>query len=191
MKIKELKREIKGVFKPPVKKYYLGKVYFGTPYFYPWNFEKWILSFRKLKEKSSESRESYAARFPHLKNEISNKFSNLPMVRRNKYYIFKLFGKLYLYLSIGFPIIMKKVQLGWKWKYDDVRYEWNPSFNIYFFNWQFCIFYKSPDGDDDRYYEMILHYLKKSNKDIKLAEENWGWIDMQTDKSTWNKDYLI
>ena len=190
MKIKELKREIKGVFKPPVKKYYLGKVYFGTPYFYPRNFEKWMLSFRILREKSSESRESYAARFPHLKDEISNKFSNLSMVRRNKYYIFKLFGKLYLYLSIGYPIMMKRIQLGWKWKYDSIRYEWCPMFQIYFFNLQFCIFWNSPDGNNDRYYEMILWWLKGAEKNLDKSYVTWRWVN-KDGVSTWNKDYLL
>ena len=190
MKIKELKKEIKGVFKQPVKKYYFGKIRFGTPYFFPRNFEKWIFSFRILREKSPEDREQYAIKYPHLKNQEVNKFSNLPMVRRNRYTIFKLFGK-YIFLSIGYPITIKRVQLGWKWKYDDVRYEWSPSFNIYFFNWQFCVFHKSPDRDDDRYYEMILHYLYSADKDIEKAEEIWNWTDMHLGESTWNKNYLI
>jgi len=190
MKIKEIKREIKGVFKQPVRKYYLGKIRYGTPYFNPINFESWILSFRILREKSPEDRNKYALKYPHLKNMDVNKFSNLPMVRRNKDFIFKLFGK-HIFLSIGYPIAIKWVQLGWKWKYDDVRYEWNPMFQIYFFNWQFVISWLAPDGDNDRYYEMILRYLKKCDKDIKKTEETWGWVDYKTKKSTWKKEYLL
>ena len=67
MRIEELKREIKGVFKPPVKKWYLGKVQFGTPYMYPWNYEPWIISCRILKETTQEYKEAYIKRFPHLK----------------------------------------------------------------------------------------------------------------------------
>lgn len=189
MKIREIKREIKGVFKPPVKKYYLGKVQFGTPYFYPIGFERYFLYFRILREKSPEDRNEYALKYPHLKNQDVNKFSNLPMVRRNKDFIFRLFGK-YIFLSIGSPIKIKWNSLGWKWKYDSVRFEWAPAFHIYFFNWQFCIWWNAPDGNNDRYYEMILHYLKSADKDIKKAEETWGWQTMDG-ISTWNKDYLL
>jgi hypothetical protein len=190
MKIKELKKEIKGVFKPPKKKYYLGKIKYGTPYFNPRNFHPTIVSFRKLKFKSEEEKTKYAERFPHLKDKDVNKFSNLPMVRRNKEWIKNIFGSYYL-IQIGYPIAIKNIQLGWKWKYDDVRYEWYPSFQIYFFLWQFVISWHSPDGNDNRYYEQILHYLKKANKDIKVAEETWKWVDCETKKSTWNKNYLL
>ncbi|MCK9416613.1 hypothetical protein M0Q97_08160 [Candidatus Dojkabacteria bacterium] len=77
------------------------------------------------------------------------------------------------------------------WCGNSPRYEWQPSFQIYFFKWQFCIFWDSPDGDNDNYYEMILWYLEYSKKDIKKAEETWDWVDSDTKKSTWNNDYLI
>ena len=51
MKIRKLLKEIKGVFIPPKKKYYFGKLAFGNPYFYPWNFNKSILTIRKNKPK--------------------------------------------------------------------------------------------------------------------------------------------
>lgn len=190
MKIKELKKEIKGVFKLPKKKYYLGKIAYGTPYFYPWNFHSTIISFRKLKLKSEEEKNKYAERYPHLKNEDTAKFSNLPMARRRKEWIKRIFGNYYL-IQIGWPISISTIELGWKYKFDSIRYEWYPSFQIYFFIWQFVISWRSPDGNDDRYYEQILHYLKKDNKDIKVAEETWEWIDCETKKSTWNKDYLL
>ena len=39
--------DFKGVFVPPVKKYYLGKIVYGTPYFQPWYFNSTILTIRK------------------------------------------------------------------------------------------------------------------------------------------------
>ena len=54
MKLKELKKEIKGVFKPPKKRYYLGKLYYGTPYFYPINFNSTIVKIRKLKLRNDD-----------------------------------------------------------------------------------------------------------------------------------------
>ena len=191
MKIRELKKEIWGVFKPPVKRYYLGKLAFGTPYFYPWNFEKYILHVRILKRKSDEEYKNYCERFPHLKNQHAQAiYSNLPMVRRTKDWIFRLFGKDIL-LQIGWPIMMKWNSLGWKDKYGSPRFEWSPAFYIFFFKWQFCIWWASPDGNNDKYYEQILWWMNYCDKDLHKAEKSWGWIDMKTKESTWNKDYLL
>lgn len=154
---KEL-NQVKNVFKLPKKRYYLGKLAFGTPYFYPWNYNRQILTIRKQR----------------------------PQFLRCKY--FKLFG---YEISYGWPISVTWYGLGWKDKYETPRYEWQPSFQIYFFKWQFCIFWNAPDDDNDLYYEMILWYLYYSKKDIKKAEETWNWIDNDTKKSTWNSDYLI
>lgn len=190
MKTRQLLKEIKGIFKPPIKEYYIGKWAYGTPYFYPRNFHETIISVRKLKLKPQEQKDKYAERYPHLKDKDVNKFSNLPMVRRRKEKIIKLFNN-YYFIQWGWPISIKWIQLGWKWKYESLRFEWVPSFQINFFKYQFCIFWKSPDGDDENYYEQILWWLKGSDKDLKKAEETWGWTDMKTGKSTWNKDYLL
>ena len=190
MKLKQLLKEIKGVFKPPVKKHYLGKIRYGCPYFHPLYFNDSIISIRKLKLRTKEQYIAYIKDKPWLKSKLDSKFSNLPMIRRSKDWVIKVFGD-YYWVEIGWPIMIHWVQLGWKWKYDSIRFEWIPSFQIYVFKWQFCIFWKAPDGNDDLYYEMILHYLKSANKDIKLAEDTWGWVDMKTKISTWNKDYLI
>lgn len=151
-------KEIKNVFKPPKKIYYLGKLIYGTPYFYPWNFNQQILTIRKQR----------------------------PKYLRCNY--FKLFG---YEISYGYPIYITWYDLGWKDKFETPRFEWSPAFQIYFFKWQFCIFWNAPDDDNDLYYEMILWYLHYSKKDIKKAEETWGWCNYDTKKSTWNNDYLI
>ena len=190
MKLKQLLKEIKGVFKPPVKQYYLGKIIYGTPYFDPINFNSSIISIRKLKVRNDEEIKEYLKEKPWLNKGIEFKFLNLPMIRRTKDWIIKVFNQ-YYFIQIGYPFSIKQIELGWKWKYDSIRFEWIPSFQIYVFKWQFCIFWKAPDGDDDLYYEMILHYLKEANKDVKLAENTWGWQDGTTKISTWNKDYLI
>lgn len=190
MKIKELLKEIKGVFLPPKKKYYLGKLAFGNPYFYPWNFHPTIFSIRKLKLRTEEEYQNYVNQYPHLRNKDKAKFINLPMVQRNKHWIWKIFGN-YYWFEFGWPIAISNVELGWKYKFDSIRYEWSPQFHIFFFVWQFCIFWKAPDGDDDKYYEMILHWLHNANKDIDVAKDTWGWVDYETKKSTWNDNYLL
>ena len=81
--------------------------------------------------------------------------------------------------------------MGWKDKFNSPRFEWTPSFQIWFFNLQFCIHWAAPDNNNDLYYETILWYMKYANKDIYEAEKTWGWINYETKESTWNKEYLI
>jgi hypothetical protein len=68
------------------------------------------------------------------------------------------------------------------------------------FNWQYVITWPAPEVEShiesrsvhaDSYWEQILWYLHYSNKDIRVAEETWGWTDGDTKESTWNKNYLI
>lgn len=183
-------KEIKGVFKPPIRKYYLGKIARGCPYFHPCEFNSTIISCRKLKLRSDESKEEYIKERPWLMKGDSYKFSNLPMVRRNKEKIIKIFGT-YYFFQWGFPLVFKFVELGWKDKYYTPRMEWVPQFHIFFFKWQFCIHWEAPFGHSDKYWEQILWWKNYSNKDIKKAEESWGWVDFDTKKSTWDKNYLL
>jgi len=160
MTIKQIKKDIKGIFKLPVKQYYFGKVTHGTPYFYPWSWNKTIISINKVK----------------------------PKYRANPW-TFKFLG---YYWSIGSPIWIRSYDLGWKDKYGTPRFEWSPAFHIFFFNLQFCYWYVAPNGNyNDGYWEQVLWYLKYSNKDIKKAEDTWGWVNYKTKESSWNKNYLI
>jgi hypothetical protein len=186
MKTSKLFKEIKNVFKLPKKTYYLGMLKYGTPYFYPINFNSHIINIRKLKLTPQEELDKITNEY----EKKNKRFSNLPLVRRSKYWITQIFGT-YYFIEIGWPIAIKNIQLGWKDKFKSPRFEWGPSFQIYFFNWQFCIRWESPDGDDDTYYEMILWYLNYCNKDLNKAEKTWGWADYKTKLSTWNNNYLI
>ena len=38
---------------------------------------------------------------------------------------------------------------------------------------------------------MFLWYKYYSNSNLKKAEDSWGWIDSNTKKSTWNKEFYI
>jgi len=188
MTIKELKQAIKGVFKPPIKRYYLGKLVYGTPYFWPINFNKNILHIRKLVEKSQEEIEKYKITYPYIRN--IPRFKNEPIVQRSKHWIVRVFDT-YYYIEIGWPIKVYWHGLGWKDKFDTPRHEWNPAFYIFVFHWQFVIHWTEPNDFSDSYWEQILWYIVYSNKDIKKAEETWPWTNMNTKQSTWNKDYLI
>lgn len=196
MKFLKVLKEIKGVFVQPEKVYYFGKAYHGAPYFEPTHYIGSIIRVRKLKPRTPEEIEKKNEQYTHNKNKPDHLYSNYPMVRRAKNKIFKIFGNVY-YITWGKPWVMKFVELGWKDKYQTPRFEWCPQFHIYFFGLQFCIHWMAPllEGEkyinNDRYYEMVLWYLEYADKDIKKAEETWGWVDVETKESSWNKNYLI
>lgn len=164
--LKEIK-QVKDIFVAPKKKYYLGRIIHGTPYFYPRRFNPTIIS--KSTKPKADNNVSYKKKYSRNNN-------------------FKLFG---YNISYGYPIYIGSHGLGWKDKFNSPRFEWTPSFYIFFFKWQFMIWWTAPDDNNDDYYEMILWYLKYSDKDIKKAEETWGYVDYKTKESTWNKKYIL
>lgn len=192
MELKKLLREIKGVFKPPKKYYYIGKLRHGAPYFYPIGFVSSIIYIRKLHLTAEV--EKTLLKYPETFIKEKEKFENLPMVRRSWNRIFNKFND-YWYVEIGYPIMVHKTELGWKDKYESPRYEWSPSFNIFFFKWQFCIWWNAPKGctnnDTDRYYEQILWYVYYAHRDIVKAKETWPWSNYKTKVSTWDDKYLV
>lgn len=184
--MKKLLKEIyNSPFKLPIKKYYFGRLKHGTPYFYPRGFCSTIFKFRKLKLNPPEEVEKQTNKW----TKEAKKFANLPMVRRSKDWIVKLFGN-YYWIQFGSPIKIHSHDLGWKDKWDSPRFEHSPGFYIFFFHWQFCIWWLSPTKNEDRYWCMFLWWKVYSNKDIKKAEETWGWKDLTTNKSTWDKNNL-
>lgn len=168
---KEFNKKIKGVFKPLKRRFYFGKHKFYTPYFTPWGFNENIITVRKLK----------------------GEYKNKPMVRRIKNWT------LSYYISIGWPVAFKTVSIGFKDKWNTPRYEWAPSFQIWFFKWQFVMWWGGPIKDKfeiANYFEQSLWYLfyceeyGSDKPDIKLAKENWPWQNREKN-STWCDDYLI
>jgi len=189
MKIKEIIKNIKGVFKLPVKKYYIGKQIYGTPYFAPMNFSSNIIRIKKVTKKS----EKEISKLSNWAKTVKSNMYNLPMVSRSKFWVIKLFNN-YYWIEIGWPIKCINYDLGWKDKFETPRFEWCPSFQIWFFNWQFCIYWNAPKIEtnkcDDTYWEMVLWYLNYSDKDISKAKDTWKWNDYDTKESTWNDKYL-
>jgi hypothetical protein len=152
--------------KQPKNKYYLGKIIHGCPYFMPRNFDRNIVTIRRIKDPASA-----------------------PMVRRSKNWIVELFSR-YYWIQVGWPIYFKKLKLGWKDKYDTPRYEWCPGFYIFFFRWQFCIFKVSPVGDISQYYEQKIWLEKYCDGDYDKAKSTWPWVDGQTKESTWDDKFF-
>jgi hypothetical protein len=157
----------------PKKRYYLGKIKYGTPYFYPIGFNKNIITIKKFKASITEK---------ELKKQVP--------VRRCKHWVIRIFNKTY-YIEIGSPIKIHRNGIGWKDKFGTPRFEWCPSFKIFFFKWQFCIIWTAPDNENDDYYEMKLWIENYNNSDIEKAKKTWPWVNMETKKSTWNEKYII
>jgi hypothetical protein len=181
-------KEIKNSpFKPLKRRWYVGKIVHGTPYFYPRGFNSNIISFRKLELTPQEELDKLSNDWQRK----AKKYKNMPMVRRNWDKIFQFMGNTY-WMSLGWPISYREVDLGWKDKWDSPRFEWGPMRALYFFKWQICLFYKTPESDRavDTYWEMFLWWKYYSNEDLEKAESTWGWINYDTKESTWNKNLL-
>lgn len=85
-----------------------------------------------------------------------------------------------------FRIAVYNFDVMWKWKYDEVRYEFPPQFTIVFFGLCMTITLHEPTKNeytnDDQYWEGILSYLYKYDRDIYKTVYNggvWGCNDKQ------------
>jgi len=108
----EVVRDIsKSPFKKPKRRFYLGKLTYGCPYFYP---RKFLWCGIRIS-----------------RNEIKN-------LRNSS---FKLFG---FHIYYGYPIYIHNFDLMWKDKFRTPRHEYSPAKYLFFFKWQFVIFYESP-----------------------------------------------
>lgn len=165
---KQLLKEIKGVFISPVKKTYFGKVKHGCPYFYPWNYCGSIFRIRIINK------------------DYSGKYYS----RIKKLFRFNFVNKR-IELYIGSPVVIKIQHLGWKDKWNTPRFEWAPALHIYFFGLQYYSYLTSPINNySDTYWEMILWWMNYCDRDIKKAEDTWGWVSHPSGESTWNNKYL-
>lgn len=66
--------------------------------------------------------------------------------------------------KIGFDI----VDLGWKTKFGQFRFEWSPVISFVFFKWQFAITILAPEKD--HYWESWLYYQHKTDKTKTKSE---------------------
>ena len=85
----------------------------------------------------------------------------------------------------------------WKWKYDDVRYEFPPQITFMLFNLSFSIWWTQPKtnegGYDTMYWESILNYTYKyldtlKGKSVDMASQLIGLSDYCGCWSSWDKN---
>lgn len=180
MKIKDIIKEIRGVFQLPIRKFYIGKIKYYTPYFLPMNFNANIIKIIRLKK--SELTKSNNIWI----NNNRDKWKNYPILKRSKNWTVNLLGKHY-YIEIGWPINWTVLELGWKDKFNSPRFEWSPAKILFLFKWQIAVVWESPYEEIDEYWEQILWYIIYSNRNIEIAEKTWDCYDINTGESTWQK----
>lgn len=176
--LKEIK---KSPFNLPNKKTYFGRIKYGVPYFYPRGFNPNVITIKKLELTPKEDLDG-------MRNDFirrAKRFKNQPKSMGGFEKTFKLFGN-YFWINIGSPICIKSTELGWKDKFNSPRFEFEPTFNIFFFAWQYRIAYGVDDAD--KYWEMYLWWKYYSDEDIVKAEKTWPW--RSEGKSTWDRSML-
>jgi hypothetical protein len=92
-----------------------------------------------------------------------------------------------IYRNYKFNLIPNIVKDGlmWKDKFETPRCEKPPTLKI---AWLFWEYYGSWGSDE--YWEQRLWLEEYCNNDYKKAVETWGWVDMDTEKSTWDDKLL-
>lgn len=139
-------RTYNSPFKPIKLKFYFGKVARGVPYFMP---RKWVrLTDEEVLEKARESMNN-----PKM---IEKPFDE--WVRQYKNYTKPIPKK------FGFDF----VELGWKTKFGDFRFEHSPIWSIVAFGYQFTITFVAPHLD--HYWECFLFYHYRTDKSKSRKE---------------------
>lgn len=135
-------------FKRPKISFYIGKVNIGTPYFYP---RKWVAF---TKEDALEKAKRVVL------NENSVYFGKDP---NNLVGDFMCYTKT-IPKKIGFDF----VPLGWKTKYDYIRFEYNPVWSFVFFKWQIALTFYHEYCDHT--WECWLYYYTRTDKTKSVKE---------------------
>jgi hypothetical protein len=147
---------LKVLFTPfifPRVKFYIGKIAYGTPYFYP---RKWVNVTEK--EAKADAHEKFS-RLVDLgkkpKTSLWIEFYKSALKRKKP--VPKKFG--YDLVGLGYKT---------KWSDTDYRFEWNPIFSFVFFKYQFCIFPIVPEHN--HYWEAWLYYENHTDKNLSKKE---------------------
>lgn len=127
-------------FKPIKLKWYIGKVSVGTPYFLP---RRWV---------------NYTNE--EAKVEAKKAFDNPKKIQKtlDEWYDYFIKCKKTVPKKIGFDF----VDLGWKTKYGDYRFEWSPVISFVFFKWQIALTFVAPHKE--HYWEAWLYYEFNTDK---------------------------
>ncbi len=140
-------------------KFYIGKIRYGTPIFYP---RRWIKATPELVHKAVLAEIKREESFNKLNPNHARKIKSYKEIYQQK-----LNHSFAVPKKIGFDFI----DLGWKtkWEADDYRHEWNPLWSFVFFKWQIAIKF-IPNVDNSHYWECWLYYSRNTNKNKTTKE---------------------
>ena len=147
--------------------------------------------------------------FNFLCLDISNPFRIMRKVKKVfvplkcKFYHGKnTIGNIYMGVKPNL-INIKTKDVMWKDKFDSPRFEASPIIWIHLFgynlvwSWELDSSFKNEMIDD--WWEQVLWYLYYYNTysqglldepDINKARESWPWVNMETNESSWNDNFL-
>jgi hypothetical protein len=156
-------------FKPFKVKFYAGKIRIGVPYFYP---RKWVKvnqadCLKLATENTQKKGHIHYGKDPNtLVDEYKNWTKPVP-------------------LKVGFSYC----GLGWKTKYDSIRYEWGPVLSFVFFGYQIALMIGFGERNAvDAYWESWLYYEYRTDKTKSKRERIEQCKKEAPQIWTWHKD---
>lgn len=82
----------------------------------------------------------------------------------------------------------------WKSKYSDYRFEWLPKIQLKIWkNYYIAITFVAPNNSSNSmYYETMMNYIWKYNKDYNLLRKNFSWQTLVDNKwvDAWNDNWV-
>lgn len=151
-------KEIFGIYNSPfvrpVFKFYFGEIKHGTPYFLP---RKWV---KMNKEDCIRTLQ---------KDKENSRKHGWGFSEERTWEFYKNYQKAVPIKYFGWNF----TALGWKTKYEDLRFEWTPSLSIVLFGKQFMIWVGPPTNIADvvdSYWEAYLWYIYRTDKSKSPAE---------------------
>lgn len=136
-------------FKQPKVKFYFGEVKVGVPYFLP---RKWV----KLSKE-----EVYQMALEKYNNSYDKQLTveDWCHTYRNRLKAVPV--------RFGFSFC----GLGYKYKWEEIRFEWSPILSFVCFGKQFCLLFLASDKNcDSQYWESWLYYYLHTNKKETIEE---------------------
>ena len=143
-------------FKFFLPKLYIGKTKISTPVFLP---RKWV---KATPERAHKAVEDY------IKREENYNKLNPDYARKIRPYDEVFAEKMKYSYAVPLKVGFSFCGLGWKTKYDSIRFEYNPVWSAVCFGYQIALIFR-PEHDM-RYWESYLFYSKATDKSKSTKE---------------------
>ena len=143
-------------FKFFLPKLYIGKTKISTPYFLP---RRWV---KATPERAHKAVEDY------IKREENYNKLNPDYARKIRPYDEVFAEKMKYSYAVPLKVGFSFCGLGWKTKYDSIRFEYNPVWSAVCFGYQIALIFR-PEHDM-RYWESYLFYSKATDKSKSTKE---------------------